>query len=86
VSEKVWQKLPADVQKVISEGAKIYALENRKLFAEGDAKLLADLKVRGMSVNTPDIKPLREATQSVYKEWEPVFGKDLIDRVIKAVE
>jgi len=86
VSEKVWQKLPADVQKVIGEGAKIYALENRKLFAEGDAKLLADLKVRGMSVNTPDIKPLREATQSVYKEWEPVFGKDLIDRVLKAVQ
>lgn len=86
ISEKVWQKLPADVQAVLAEGAKIYAEENRRLFAESDAKLLEDLKAKGMIVNSPDLAPFREATKSVYTEWTPVLGKDLIDRVQAAIK
>ena len=86
ISEKIWQKLTPEIQGVLAEGATIYAKENRKLFAEGDAKLLEDLKAKGMLVNSPNLAPFREATKSVYDEWVPTLGKDLIDRIIAATK
>jgi tripartite ATP-independent transporter DctP family solute receptor len=84
VSEKVWKKLPANVQKVLAKGAAIYGIENRKMFAEQDGKLLADLKAKGMKVNQPELTPFRNATKSVYDEWQDVFGKSLVTKIIKA--
>ena len=84
VSEKKWSKLPADVQKVIADAAKKYAVENRRMFAEQNEKLLADLEAKGMVVSKPNLDPFRDATKAVYAEWSDVFGKDLVDRVLKA--
>jgi TRAP-type transport system periplasmic protein len=84
VSEKVWKKLPPSVQAAITNAAKKYAVVNRKMFAESDAKLLDDLKAKGMKVDTPNLGPFRQATKGVYTEWEGILGKDLIDRVIAA--
>lgn len=81
ISEKTWKTLPQDVQKVIQDGAKKYAIENRAMFKESDSKLLEDLKAKGMKVNTPDLEPFRKACESVYAEWESVFGKDLIEKI-----
>lgn len=82
VSEKVWKTLSPDVQKVIKDGAKIYAVENRAMFKESEIKLLEDLKVRGMKVSTPNLQPFREATRSVYAEWEQILGKDFVAKVV----
>lgn len=81
ISEKTWQKLPADVQKVIKEASQKYAVENRKLFKESDEKLLSELKAKGMQINKPDLEAFREASKPVYKDWESVFGVDLISRI-----
>lgn len=86
VSEKVWKKLPADIQAVIEKGAKMYAIENRRMFAEQDATLLADLQAKGMQVSRPDLEPFRKATSAVYDEWKSVFGADLVNRVIQAAK
>jgi tripartite ATP-independent transporter DctP family solute receptor len=84
VSEKKWSKLPADVQKVITEGAQKYAIENRAMFAEQNASLLSDLEAKGMTVSRPNLDPFRESTKSVYDEWSDVFGAKLINRVLDA--
>ena len=84
VSEKVWQELPENVQNVLSDAAKIYAIENRRMFAEQNDVLTEDLKSKGMKINTPDLAPFRAATASVYDEWKAVFGEDLINRVVAA--
>jgi tripartite ATP-independent transporter DctP family solute receptor len=86
VSEKVWQKLPEDVQKVLKEAAQKYAVVNRQMFKENEGKLLDDLKAKGMQVSTPDLAPFREATKAVYAEWEEILGKDLIDSVREAAK
>ncbi len=84
VSEKKWAKLPADVQLIITEGAKKFAIQNRAMFAEQNESLLADLEAKGMTVSRPDLTPFRESTKSVYDEWSEVFGKELIDEVLMA--
>lgn len=86
VSEKVWKTLSPNVQKVIKDGAKIYAVENRAMFKESEIKLLEDLKVRGMKVSTPNLQPFREATRSVYAEWEQILGKDFVAKVISSAK
>lgn len=86
ISEKVWGKLPQDVQKVLKEGAVKFAQEHRKLIQENETKLLADLEAKGMKVSRPDLKPFQEATKGVYTEWESVLGKDLIEKIREAVK
>lgn len=86
ISEKTWQKLPPDVQKVLKEGAVKFAIEHRKMDADNESKLIADLEAKGMKVNKPNLAPFREATKAVYDEWVPVLGKDLMDRMIAAVK
>ena len=54
------------------------------MFAEQNEKLLADLEAKGMVVSKPNLDPFRDATKAVYAEWSDVFGKDLVDRVLKA--
>lgn len=86
ISEKTWQKLPPDVQKVLKEGAVKFAAEHRKMDTDNEGKLIADLEAKGMKVNKPNLAPFREATKAVYDEWQPVLGKDLMDRIVAAVK
>lgn len=86
VSEMVWKKIPADLQMLLKEGAVKFAQEHRRLVAELEDKQLAGFEAKGMKVSRPNMKPFQEATKSIYKDWEKVFGKDLMDRVIEAVK
>ena len=86
INEKTWKSLPPDIQKILKEGAVKFAIENRKISQETEGKLLADLEAKGMKVSRPDITPFREATKTVYDEWTPIIGKDLIDRVLAAAK
>ena len=49
-----------------------------------DAKLVAELKAKGMAVVEPDKALWSKALQSVYKEFEPVVGKAAIESLINA--
>jgi len=86
IGEKLWRTLSPDYQKVIGDAARIYAAENRRMFKESDAKLLDDLKARGMKVSTPALDPFRAATKRVYDEWVPVLGRELVNRAVEAAK
>jgi len=86
ISEKTWQKLPPDIQKVMKEGAVKFAAEHRRLDQEMEGQMLKELQEKGMQINRPDLGPFRQATKSVYDEWVPVLGKDLTDRVTAEVK
>ena len=59
-----------------------YAQEHRKLNIKTNNDLIEEVKKAGVQVNEADIAALRDATQSVYKEFEPTFGKELIEKVV----
>jgi len=86
ISEKTWEKLPEDVQKVLKEGAVKFAQEHRKMVVDSEAQLLTDLEAKGMKVSKPDLKPFQDATKPVYTEWEATLGKELIDKVLEAAK
>lgn len=83
ISERTWQKLPEEIQSIIKDAAMKYAMVHRKENVKANNELLKELEKEGVKVNQADVLALREATKSVYKEFEPVLGKELIDKVIE---
>jgi tripartite ATP-independent transporter DctP family solute receptor len=73
-SQKVWQGLPADVQRVIETNTKKYVALQR---ADNDAlnnTLRADLAKRGMIFNEVDKASFRPALAAFYPKWKQHIG------------
>ena len=63
-----------------------FAQKHRKLNTQTNSELLAELEKNGVIVNSVNVETMRKATQSVYTDFEPVFGNDLIQKVLSMVE
>ena len=69
MSKRSWDKLsPAD-QKIFTEAAAEATQAQRKLSKEADEKLIAELKAKGVQIETVDRKAFVEATKPVYAKW-----------------
>lgn len=86
VSKKVWDTLPADVQKVLTDVAKELAPQQRAYNRECVAKWLDEMKAKGLQVNEiepEDLKEFRESAKPVYEEYRQRFGS-LVDKMVEA--
>ncbi|SFF58310.1 tripartite ATP-independent transporter solute receptor, DctP family [Halobacillus alkaliphilus] len=84
-----YEGLPKDLQELVVEASEEYRTEQRELAQKQDSEFLEELKAEGMEVNEPSeelIKSFKEEVQSVYDEFEDDIGKDLMEKVQKAVE
>jgi tripartite ATP-independent transporter DctP family solute receptor len=79
-----WQRLPADVQNVLTEVAKEMEPVVLKLAAELDADLLDKLRRAGMQVNEADRDAFIGASGAIYREFAAAVpeGQALIDRAM----
>ena len=85
-SEAVWKTLPADVQGLLREGARLFAKEHRGMVADNEAESLARLEQYGMTVSRPALEPFRTASRAVYEQAAEKFGREWVDRVVKAAK
>ena len=78
-----WNKLPADLQQILLDGAKIYGDEHRKAIVDSTDAMLEDLVAAGMKVTYPDTAAFQEATQVVYSDFyaENDWAEDLVTRI-----
>lgn len=86
ISDAFWQTLSPEHQEIIDKTAKEIAQWHREKVVAEEEKLLAEVEEYGMEINTPDKESFREASMPVYEKYEEVFGKDLIDKVLEAVQ
>lgn len=86
VSEQFWQTLSPEHQKAIEESAKEAGKLYRDLVVADDQRLEAELEAKGMIINKPDKQAFQEAVAPVYKEYESVYGKELIEKVKNAAK
>lgn len=70
MSKRSWDKLSDADKKAVQEAAAEATALQRKLSAEADDKLLADLKSKGVQVTTPDKAAFAKATAEVTTKWE----------------
>ncbi|MEG2185541.1 MAG: TRAP transporter substrate-binding protein DctP, partial [Cloacibacillus sp.] len=83
ISEAFYKRLPADLQKIVMEGAKKFRAASRTNQQKATKVLLDEMvKKNGLKVYYPtaaEKKQFMDAAKKVYKVMEPVIGKDLID-------
>jgi tripartite ATP-independent transporter DctP family solute receptor len=80
-----WQRLPADVQKVLADTAKEMQPVALKMAADLDAKLLAEIKKNpNIKVNEADKDAFIKASKPIYDDFakEVPEGKMLIDKAL----
>jgi tripartite ATP-independent transporter DctP family solute receptor len=85
ISERVWATLSAEHQAILREGARRLMKDHLRMIEENQAAALARLEKSGMEVARPSLEPFRVAVSSVYDRAASRFGKDWVERVIKAV-
>ncbi|TXI67511.1 MAG: TRAP transporter substrate-binding protein [Limnohabitans sp.] len=69
MSKRSWDRLSDADKKVLQEAALEATQLQRKMSKESDDKLLADLKAKGVQINTVDKTPFAKATSNVDDKW-----------------
>ncbi|MBP1931029.1 DctP family TRAP transporter solute-binding subunit [Ammoniphilus resinae] len=82
ISQKFYNNLPEDLQKIIDE-ASIEARDyQRQVVTDQSDQYVADLKAKGMTViDDVDKVAFREATKSVHEKYASKIGQDILDLV-----
>lgn len=82
-----WNELPADVQELLTEAAKIYGDEHRKAIVDSSDSMLAELEEAGMAVTYPDSAAFQAATANVYDDFyaENEWAEDLVKRIKEVI-
>jgi len=82
MSLKRYNGLPADLQKIISDGAKLGADTETEQYNDFDVKSLEVLKKdHGMEINPVDKAAFRAKMQPVFDRFQDRVGKSLIETV-----
>lgn len=82
MSQKVYDKIPSELQEVIRSAAKEAAKVERDLAKREEQKYLNILKESGMQIEeNPDIKSFKEVAERVYKEFDEPVLQQLIKRI-----
>jgi tripartite ATP-independent transporter DctP family solute receptor len=74
MSLNLFNSLDADTQRLFEESAQAAAEHERQWDMEQEAQQLAALKENGMQIAEPDLKPFKNAVQSVYEKYGDKFG------------
>jgi tripartite ATP-independent transporter DctP family solute receptor len=81
VSERWWRGLGPDEKKAAMDAAREARDLERKLNTEAEAEQIKLMQEKGLIVTKPDLGPFREAAAKVWKNYEPVYGEDLIEKI-----
>ena len=85
INDKLWNKVPADFQKIISEAAKEAEVWQRKEINAKEGEFLETMKKAGLEVTelTPEEKAkFQEKMKAVWTEFQDSVGKDLVEAVV----
>jgi TRAP-type C4-dicarboxylate transport system substrate-binding protein len=83
MSQKVWDKLSPEQQKLIMEVAAEAQKDESTLFHQDEKETVEKLKAQGMKFNEVDTKPFYEKVKPIWKSIEDVVGKQMLDDIDK---
>ena len=80
-----WAGLPADVQAVINKHVTSGVMKQRDDIRRLNNSLEAQLKAKGLTFNTPDVKSFRDTLSKAgfYAEWRGKFGDEAMSKLEK---
>jgi tripartite ATP-independent transporter DctP family solute receptor len=87
MNNEFYNGLPKDLQELVVKASEEYRTEQREIAQKQDVEFLEKLKENGMKVNelTAEQRELfREAAKSVYDQYVPEIGEDLVNKALDA--
>ena len=83
-----WEKIPADVRKVIEDTAQEIRPWIYETVAKADQRLVGELETKGMKVNHVDRAAFVKASAPVYElfDKEVPGGKAMVETILKLAE
>ncbi|NLG94050.1 MAG: TRAP transporter substrate-binding protein DctP [Acetomicrobium flavidum] len=82
-NSSAWKRIPDKDKPVVEAIANKWRDRERQQIINEESDMLAKLKEKGMKVNEVDKEAFKAAVQPVWKDYESVFGKDLMELVRK---
>jgi tripartite ATP-independent transporter DctP family solute receptor len=86
MGKRSWDKLNAADQKLFTKAAAEATQLQRTLSREADEKLVAELKAKGVQIDTVDRKAFADATKTVYTKWSTGPAGDFVKRVVQQAQ
>jgi tripartite ATP-independent transporter DctP family solute receptor len=85
ISDKLYQGMPADLQKIIIDAAKNAGAWNRDFAEKQETELLGMLKEKGMQVNDVDQEAFRKLMSTVWDDFvkKTPEAKKYLDEILK---
>lgn len=84
MNKRVFDSVPSKIQKAIMSAAAEMVPVQRKAWADMIEDTVKQLKAKGMEFNeVNDIREFQALVKPLYKEYEPIVGKDLINDIQK---
>lgn len=87
MSKRVFDKQPDDLKQAIVKAAAEATKQQRVASLKASQEVIATLEGKGMKVNkVADIAPFRESVKTVYDQFKPSIGADIMDEVLVTVK
>ncbi len=83
ISTFVWEKLSPEFQQILQESAEESVTYERKLWDQKEKESLGAVEKAGVIVTRPDKTPFREATKSLWEEFEGTEIGGIARRIVE---
>jgi tripartite ATP-independent transporter DctP family solute receptor len=80
VSKAVWDKMTPEQQKIVQEESDAARLFMRKMVRDAETDQIAELKSRGITIDTPDLAPFKAKMGPAYEKIRKNIGEDNFDK------
>jgi tripartite ATP-independent transporter DctP family solute receptor len=80
VSKNVWDSLTAEQQKIIAEESDSSRLLMRKLVRDNEAKQIADMRSKGIQIDSPTLKPFQDKMGPAHEKIKLNVGAANFDK------
>jgi len=80
-------RLPEDLKAIVKNAAKDFCIADRKMVTEQEKGTIKKLVAKGMKINElseQQKKPFMDAAKPIYKQFENIIGKDLIQLAVNS--
>lgn len=82
-SASTWNQISDKDKKTIRILADKWRDKQRTMTQDQDKKLIGELEAKGMKVNKVDIAPFKAKVQSVWNQYQSIYGKKLFELINK---
>lgn len=82
INKAKFDSLPADLQKILRDSAREYAIKHTAYVEELEAQQWKDVAANGMKITDPDKAPFAAAVKPVYEKARNKFGSEIIDAIL----